>query len=120
MRSAADHLIARERGVRRNLARDGELTYAVQKARETLMETRALSGRDAAMYLSILRLGSALGISDDLSLKDFNELLVSMHLGTTGCRDTGNIGDDTKRAKLIRAKLSKKREAGQLTLPEES
>jgi len=115
VRAAADHLIARERGVRRNLARDGELTYAAQMARETLMEARALNGRDAAMCLSILRLGSALGISDDLSLKDFNELLVLMHLGTTG-----SVGDDMKRAKLIRAKLSEKREAGQLTLPEEN
>ncbi len=126
VRAAADHLIARERGVRRGLASDSEMLYAVEKAREKLMEARTLNGRDAAVYLSILRLGSALGVSSDLSLTDFNELLVSMHLGTTalsggkGYRDTGSINDDMKRAKLIRAKLSEKREAGQLALPEES
>lgn len=115
VRAAADHLIARERSVRRGLARDGELLYAVQKARDKVMESRSLSSRDAAMCLSILRLGSALGLSDDLSLKDFNELLVSTHLGATS-----SISDDTRRAKLIRAKLSERREAGQLTLPEEN
>ena len=35
VRAAADHLIARERGVRRNLARDSEMTYAVRTARES-------------------------------------------------------------------------------------
>ncbi len=125
VRAAADHLISRERGVRRDLARNSDLIYAVEAAREKLIQSRTLTGREAAIYLSILRLGSVLGIADDLTVRDFNELLVSMHLGTTatsgakGCRDTGSINGDMKRAKLVRAKLSEKREATQLALPEE-
>lgn len=120
VRAAADHLISREHAARRNLARGSEAAYAVDEARRKLVESRSLGGRDAAICISILRLGAALGISSDLSLRDFNELLVSMHLGTTGRRDTGSINDDMKRAKLIRAKLSENREAEQLLLPEEN
>lgn len=120
VRAAADHLMARERGVRRNLAGSSELLWAIDEARRKLADARALGARDAAICISILRLGAALGISSDLALSDFNELLVSMHLGTTGRRETGSINDDMKRAKLIRAKLSSRSKAAQLALPEES
>ncbi len=112
VRAAAKHLVAREKDARRALANDQrqDLIYAVETAWNRLMEARALSGRAAMTCLSVLRLGSGLGVVSDFSSRDFNELLVSMQLrmsASGGCRGTGSLSEDRKRAKLIRARLSR-------------
>lgn len=123
VRAAAEHLVARERDARRILActRREDLISAVHTARERLMEARELSGRAAMACLSVLRLGSEFGIVSDFSLKDFNELLISMQLAISASDERGKMGslsDDIKRAKLIRARLGKKGETRQLAFPE--
>jgi len=123
VRAVAEHLVARERDARRTLggARREDLAHAVQTAWERLMEARSLSSRAAMACLSVLRLGSGVGIVSDFSLQDFNELLISMQLAMSasdGRGEMGSLSNDIKRAKLIRERLSKKREARQLAFPE--
>lgn len=121
VRAAADHLIEREREARRILADAEEFRLAVQEAEDKLLGARTLTGREAILCMSILRLASALGLTTSFRLADFGEMLVSMRLGNLPRhRDTGSINEDIRRAKLIRARLVSNREGAQLMLPVES
>lgn len=121
VRASADHLIERERKARRNLSDLEEFQRAVQEAEEKLIGARTLTGREAVLCMSVLRLGSALGLATNLRLADFSELLVSMRLGKSpGQRDTGSINEDMRRAKLIRTRLASNKDGAQLALPVES
>jgi len=111
IRAAAEHLIAREREARRKLVFEGkgELSRAVEEAKARLMEARALSGREAMACISVLRLGGELGFGGGLSSRAFKELLASMRLGASasaGAAAVESVGNDVKRAKLVREKLS--------------
>lgn len=109
VRAAAEHLVSREHEARRKLAaeRRGELEEAAQRSREHLMEVRAIGAREAMACLTILRLASELGMGPTLSARAFSELLVSMRLGVSasGGWAMDSVGDDVKRAKLIRRVL---------------
>lgn len=120
IRAAAEHLISRERAARRKIIaeRKSELREAVEQVRTALMEARTLSGREAMTYLSILRLGSEVGMGLSLSTKIFNELLVSMQVGISTGRSMGSVGSDVRRAKLIRETLAQEFASVQLVFPE--
>lgn len=118
VRAAADHLISREREARRKLVseKERELREAVAQVEEKLAQARSLGGREAMTCLSLIRLGSEMGIGPRLSPRGFNELLASMRLPSDG-RESG---DGVKRARLVREKLLQEGRDLQLTFPEEA
>lgn len=124
VRAAAEHLVSKEKDARRRLAADRqeELSEAVEQVREKIMEASVLSGREAMACISILRLADELGLKPSLSVRDFNELLVSMRLGTSasGGRQISSMADDVKRAKLVREKALEDSRTVQLTIFEET
>lgn len=123
VRAVVEHLISREHEARRKLASEKktELSDAVEATRMAIMDARSLTGREAMACLSILRLGSELGLGPNLSARTFNELLVSMGLGVTARagRTSESVISDSKRARLVRERLIEEFGAVQLTLPEE-
>lgn len=122
VRAAAEHLVSREKDARRRIAaeRMEELADAVEQVRSKVMDASVLSGRDAMTCISILRLAAELGLKPNLSARAFNELLISMRLGTqaAGGRPVESMTDDVKRAKLLRGKITEENQAVQLTFLE--
>ncbi|MDI6828385.1 MAG: hypothetical protein QME62_07880, partial [Armatimonadota bacterium] len=127
VRGVAEHLIAREREARRIILRDriDEITELVNEVRARLLTARALSGEEALAYLSVLRLGAALGMASGISMTAFNELLASMQVGATasiekrGLSGVETAGADTRRARQVREKLATENTVFQLAFPEQ-
>jgi len=118
VRAAAEHLMSREKGARRRIASEKkeELIEAVEHIKARVMAATVLTGKEAVACISILRLADAVGIKPGLSVREFNELLVAMRLGTSaaGGRPTDSMTADVKRAKLLRDKLIE--QSGELQL----
>lgn len=122
VRAAVEHLVSRENEARRRIASDRkeELAEAVEEVRSRVLDASILSGRDAMAHISVLRLAEGLGLQRGISARAFNELLVSMRIGTSasGGRPTESMSDDVKRARLLRDKITQSAGAGQLTFLE--
>jgi len=113
VRAAAEHLVSRERAARRKLAAESkaELAEIMEEIHVRLQASTALSGREAMAYLSMLRLGSEIGLGPELTAKQFNEMLVSMQLSISDSavsaqQAAGTLRSDIKRAKLVREILN--------------
>ncbi len=122
VRAAVEHLISRENDARRRIAADRkeELAEAVEEVRLRVLDASVLSGKDAMAFISVLRLAEGFDLKPSISARDFNELLVSMRIGTSasGGRPTESMTDDVKRARLLREKISQNSGSGQLTFLE--
>ncbi len=124
VRATAEHLVAREKEARRRISAEkkDELAESVKEIVSRVMEASVIQGREALAYLSILRLAAEVGIKPNITAREFNELLVSMRVGTSssGGRPFDSMADDVRRAKLLKSRLSRPEQTVQLSFLEET
>ena len=95
----------------RELLRRRERSTIEAKAADALAQLKSaerLSAADAMAVLSVLRLGSLLGVATGVDAQVFNELLVSMRIGAqyvAGEKAQYTFYEETRRPALIRNKI---------------